>query len=229
MIVKLSAMMLVGLSVLAILSTGCTTAPPEPPVDNSSVLTQDDWNKLLDDSSAAASANPQNSYAPGEPSGFTSPVLLDLLRGQEWHIGPEVYYYKYKEPSVMKTTGMFYGLVFSSTSRYWVPASPQEQPWKSKWMGRVEGRFAYGQVDYDGALMDGTPYTVDNIDDFVWEIRLLMGPDFPQGNHITTPFVGIAYRYLNDDSSFDPAGYERESNYVYIPLGIETLAQLNED
>ena len=31
----------------------------------------------------------------------------------------------------------------------------------------------------------------------------------------------IGYRYLNDDPSFDPAFYERESNYFYIPIGYE--------
>ena len=67
------------------------------------------------------------------------------------------------------------------------------------------------------------------IDDFVWELRLLMGPDLPNGTFMLTPFGGIAYRYLNDDSSFDPAGYERESNYLYIPIGLEMIDQLNQD
>ena len=26
---------------------------------------------------------------------------------------------------------------------------------------------------------------------------------------------------MNDDASFDPSGYERESNYLYIPLGYQ--------
>ncbi len=139
-----------------------------------------------------------------------------------------MYYFKYKEPGVMKDTGMFYGLTASFTSRYWVPASPEEEPWKSKWMGRAEGRFAYGQVDYDGATWGGTPLSIHNIDDFVWEIRLLMGPDFPGDTCMLTPFAGIAYRYLNNDTSSHVGGYERESNYLYLPLGLELVAQLND-
>ncbi len=222
MIVKLSGTVLVVLSVVAILSTGCA-GPSYESLDDSPVLTEEqEWAALLEDSSALAASASEDSSA------FLSPALMDELRGQAWHIGPEVYYFKYKEPSVMEDTGMFYGLTFGFTSRDWLPAFPEEQPWESKWMGRVEGRFAYGRVDYDGALMDGTPYTVGGIDDFVWELRLLLGPDFPNHNSMITPFTGIAYRYLNDDTSFDPAGYERESNYLYIPLGLETLAQLNQ-
>jgi hypothetical protein len=32
-------------------------------------------------------------------------------------------------------------------------------------------------------------------------------------------YSGFGYRYLNDDPSFDPSGYERESNYLYVPVG----------
>ena len=35
------------------------------------------------------------------------------------------------------------------------------------------------------------------------------------------PYIGFGYRYLNDDTSDSPGGYERESNYYYIPVGIE--------
>ena len=62
MIVKLSGILLIGLAVVALLSAGCTAPPPEP-VDNSHVLTEDDWNKLLDDSSALAASNSQNPSA----------------------------------------------------------------------------------------------------------------------------------------------------------------------
>ncbi len=178
MIVKLSGTVIVLLSVLAILCTGCAT-PSYEPSDDSSVLTEkEQWSALLAESSAFADAtskessaseesstsseesstssgesstSEESSISSGESSAFVSSALIDGLRSQAWHVGPEVYYFKYKEPGVMEDTGMFYGLTVGFTSRNWLPASPEEPPSQSKWMTRAEGRFAYGQVDYDGA------------------------------------------------------------------------------
>jgi hypothetical protein len=93
-------------------------------------------------------------------------------------------------------------------------------------MFRAEGRVAFGQVDYDGGIIDLetseiTPYSIDDIDDWVFEGRLLLGADWLYGSILNTLFAGIGYRYLNDDISFDPIGYERESNYLYIPIGYQ--------
>ena len=216
MIVKLSGTVIVVLSMVAILCTGCARSSHEPPDDSSVLTAEEQWSTLLEDSSAFADSASKESSAPEESSAFVSSALIDGLRHREWYVGPEVYYFKYREPGLMKETGMFYGLRVGFTSRYWVPASPQEQPWGSKWMSRAEGRFAYGQVDYDGATWGGTPLTINDIDDFAWEIRLLMGPDLPGATTMLTPFGGIAYRYLNDDSSSHVSGYERESNYLYL-------------
>ena len=48
-----------------------------------------------------------------------------------------------------------------------------------------------------------------------------------------TPFFGVGYRYLNNDSSgkttsTGAVGYDRESNYVYSPIGLEFSAKLND-
>ena len=132
-------------------------------------------------------------------------------------LGTEISYIKYKEPSVMEEKGMMYGIVGSYTYR-------------SKFMLRADGRFSCGQVDYDGALSDGTPYTMDGIDDYMLELRGLGGYDFPVFTASTlTPYIGIGYRYLNDDSSSSPYGYERESNYIYSPIGVEIITPLEND
>jgi hypothetical protein len=74
---------------------------------------------------------------------------------------------------------------------------------------------------------NGTPYTIDNIEDYMLEFRGLGGLDFPiLKATILTPYIGFGYRYLNDDPSFDPAGYERESEYFYNPIGIEVITEL---
>jgi hypothetical protein len=64
---------------------------------------------------------------------------------------------------------------------------------------------------------------LNNINDYMLEFRFLAGYDFPVSDtFILTPFVGLGFRYLNDDSSGKVAtlggsGYDRESNYVYSP------------
>jgi len=160
-----------------------------------------------------------------QPPALTAALGVGLRR-TTWDIGPEVYSFKYEEPGLMEEEGIFYGVRFSYTSRDWVPASPKESPSKGGGMFRAEGRFAFGQVDYDGALQNSEtgeiiPYAVNNIDDFTFEGRLLLGADMLHGDTLNTLYAGIGYRYLNDDPSFDPYGYERESNYLYVPLGYQ--------
>jgi len=130
-------------------------------------------------------------------------------------LGTEISYIKYKEPGVMEEKGMMYGIVGSYTYR-------------PKFMLRAEGRFAYGQVDYKNSG------TLDNIDDYILEFRGLGGYDFSVFTASTlTPYIGIGYRYLNDDmtgtSSTGALGYERESNYLYSPIGVEIITPLKND
>ena len=150
-----------------------------------------------------------------------SPAPDRLLRRIVYNIGPELYSFEYEEPGVMKEEGMFYGVAFGATYREWVSDYPRQAVSDNKMMVRGEGRFAFGQVDYDGALMDGTPLTIKGIDDFAMEGRMLLGPEWLISNILSTLYAGIGYRYLNDDSSSDPYGYERESNYYYVPIGFE--------
>ncbi|MHC4538747.1 MAG: hypothetical protein ACYS74_03065 [Planctomycetota bacterium] len=141
------------------------------------------------------------------------------LRRHSVDIGPEVYHFKYEEPGAMEEKGMFYGIRFGLTSRDWVPSPRETAGPDGGAMFRAEGRLAFGRVDYDGMLMVGTPYKVSGIDDFAGEGRLLLGRDWLASETLSTVYAGVGYRYLNDNLATDPAGYERESNYLYIPLG----------
>ena len=151
------------------------------------------------------------------------PVLFDFsgLQRTTWDIGPEWYSFKYEEPGFMEETGSFYGVRFSYTLHDWVPASPKKILSDGGSMFRAEFRFAKGQVDYDGETMEGVPVRADGIDDFAFEGRLLLGGDNLRWDALNTLYSGIGYRYLNDDSSIYAGGYERESNYLYIPLGYQ--------
>ena len=160
-----------------------------------------------------------------DQSSFELLTVIEGLQQRSWNIGPEVYYFRYEEPSMMKSEGVFVGINVNYTCRAWVPEYPEDLVSESKYMLRAEGRFAWGEVDYDGQTWDGTPVTMSSIDDFALETRLIFGPDFLTETSIHTFFTGIGYRYLNNDSSDYMGGYERESNYLYLPLGFELTSQ----
>ncbi len=157
--------------------------------------------------------------------------LLQSLRKHTWQVGPEISYYQYKEPGLMEEEGTLYGIVGSYTYRGWAALSAEELAMdpagrRRGQMFKLDGRFSWGEVDYDGELTDGTPYTIDDIDDYVLDFRLLWGSDSLGAETLNTFYIGLGYRYLNDDPSFDPYGYERESNYFYVPIGIDTISDL---
>lgn len=128
-------------------------------------------------------------------------------------LGAEISYIRYREPDVMEEKGIMYSIVGYYTYR-------------SKFMLKAEARFGYGEVDYRNS---GTLY---NIDDYILEVRGTGGYDFPiLKASALTPYTGIGYRYLNDNmsgmtTSTGAVGYERESNYLYSPIGIETVTRL---
>lgn len=147
--------------------------------------------------------------------GFAKPsqeTKTEPSRKSEAELGFEISHIKYEEPGIMEEEGMMYGIAGLYANH------------QNKFMSKLDGRFAYGQVDYKGSLFDGTPYTVDSINDYIVEARLSIGYDFAVSKTaFLTPYIGIGYRYLNDDMSADQYGYERESNYLYSPIGIDAI------
>ncbi len=140
----------------------------------------------------------------------------DLNRKKHsFSVGTEISYIKYDEPGLMENKGEMYGLVFSYA-------------YHNKLMTKIEGKFSYGEVNYEGSTWDGTPLTIKRIPDFMVELRALLGYDFKANESITiSPYSGVGYRYLQDNSQDRySGGYERESNYIYIPAGVETVARL---
>ena len=132
-------------------------------------------------------------------------------------LGTEVSYIKYEEPGSisMQEKGMMYGIAGSYAYH------------DKRMVVKLEGKFSYGQVDYDGAYQDGTPLTESGISDYMLELRWLLGYDFVAKAVTITPNLGVGYRYLQDNSQDkSDAGYQRESNYIYIPIGIGTVANL---
>jgi hypothetical protein len=64
---------------------------------------------------------------------------------------------------------------------------------------------------------------------------MLLGYDLPiDTNAAVTPYFGFGYRFLKDDSqgmitTTGYAGYLREANYYYSPIGLAAIAQMNND
>lgn len=136
--------------------------------------------------------------------------VLGLWHKHSWELRPEISFIEYEEPDVMQEKGFMYGIGGSYAYHH------------DNIMLKMEGRYSYGQVDYKNSG------TIDNIDDYIIELRGLMGYDFSIAYIIIiTPYAGFGYRYLNDNasgmmSSTGSYGYERESNYIYSPVGVET-------
>ena len=163
--------------------------------------------------------------AASEPNETPAPEITTTdfnlpLQKHSLEIGAEMYSYDYEEPGI-SDKGVFYGGILNYTYRGWVPdSSPKTLP-EGGGSIRAEFRYAAGDADYDGSLSDGTPYKVNNIEYNTYETRLLCGIDFLDEDWIASLSTGIGYRYSNDDSSFDPYGYERESNYIYLPIAYQ--------
>ena len=82
-------------------------------------------------------------------------------------------------------------------------------------------RLGYGQVDYTSA---GTG-TISGIPDYQFEASGYLGKPVILKNSRLTFFGGLGYRYLLNASglkasSTGHSGYDRESRYSYIPVGI---------
>ena len=141
-------------------------------------------------------------------------------RVNQWEVGPEVYYFQYKEPNFnIKTDGVMYGAAASFTHR-----EPNHLRLKAV------GNAALGGIYYHSTASG----SISGIDDYTLEPRILAGYDiYPSKDLLLTPFFGVGYRYLNDDSSSmisstGARGYERESNYFYSPVGVEFSGKLRD-
>ena len=147
---------------------------------------------------------------------FASVSFAEPVRRKGVEIGAEISHMKYKEPDIMEQDGMMYGVSAAYTFL------------RNKLMLKADSRFSYGQVDYSSPISG----TLDNINDYNIETRVSVGYDCDVSEKVSViPYVGFGYRYLNDDmsgkiSSTGAAGYERESNYLYSPIGLDAMVDL---
>jgi len=122
-------------------------------------------------------------------------------------LGLQLSSYDYDEPDFITIEGERIGVTAAYTF-----TSP------NRIFSRIDGRFSYGELDYTGSgTKSGNP-------DHLYELRALVGRDYRSGRTVWAPYAGFAIRYLYSDlrgtTSTGRGGYQRESRYWYIPIGV---------
>ena len=159
-------------------------------------------------------------------------IVDDALNQIE--MGLEAYSYTYKEPGLMKDSGALMGVSAAYTQRFlfsrdiesWQDALDEDRKIN---VVRLEGRAAWGEVDYESYETG----SLDGINYFSSELRALLGYEIPLNPDLRVmPYLGYGYRYLKDDqggklTSTGAWTYDRESQYQYIPIGVELTRDLS--
>ena len=98
------------------------------------------------------------------------------------------------------------------------------------WFLRVRARYTQGE----GQLEIPNRGTAGGIDQRIWEGSIEWGRDMGfEGALSIAPFIGIGYRRWNDDAggavtSGGGFGFDREVDYLYIPIGVTTFWALGD-
>lgn len=147
-----------------------------------------------------------------------APAIAQTVPG--WSIGPEAYWYTYREvPSLVYQWGPFAGVNGGYTykiERYFIA---------------VEGYIDVGYVDYKSnvptpALPNGSG-RLNGLWNYKGEFRTLLGADFGHPGFYVSPYTGFGYRVLFEKgdgrvSTTGALSYDRLSQYFYVPFGIGT-------
>ncbi len=151
-------------------------------------------------------------------------------------LGGEWFDYTYREEGFMKLDGTMHG-VYATYAHRFHENTPVET-WKDVWNAparfnllRFETRYSQGHdIHYRS---NGTGEKFDE-DHYVWETRGLVGYDVPlKENILFTPYFGFGHRYLLDNnggerSTSNAWSYDRESRYLYVPLGFDITRQFKQ-
>ena len=151
-----------------------------------------------------------------QESGITKLPLVqrrrDTLLKPGLEFGLDSSYIKYEEPDFMKEEGVTLSLYGNYTLR------------PSDFMVRFEGRVGFAGMHYSSPLSGETK----KIRDYIVEARGLAGYSFGVSDRwYLTPYAGFGYRFLFDGlggkvTTAGHLGYDRRSNYLYTPIGLES-------
>jgi hypothetical protein len=130
-----------------------------------------------------------------------------LATASESTFGISASNYKYDEPGYMTLKATKLGLDFSST---YAPGAKWPNT-SDAWFYKAQLSYSSGKADYTSPIsgnLNNTPHRY-------YEARALMGKDIDMGNYMLSPYVGLGYRHL-----FNNLSYDRISNYATLPLGL---------
>ncbi len=123
--------------------------------------------------------------------------------------------YKYDEPGLVTIKANKIGFDYSGTYVF-----DSQWPNRDSWFFRGDLRYATGKADYSSSISG----SIDNLEDWYYEVRGLIGKDFNLGGYHLAPYVGVGFRHLYNDlrgvSTTGARGYRRESNYTTLPIGV---------
>ncbi len=196
-------------------------AAPEPPVAAPSVEKE----------SAAASPSPVVPTPVEKPEPETLVQrYFDISRPENsLEAGLEIFDYSYREEGLMKLDGEMYGAFVNYAHRYY--ENPVATGWGDifKSEGKINILLADARISGGGDIKyrsDGTGIH-EGENHYSFETRLMGGYEIPWKSRdlVFTPYAGLGYRYLLDDNGGTQTttghwGYDRESNYYYVPLGL---------
>lgn len=151
-------------------------------------------------------------------------LMPGTTRKHTLNTSTDLFYAKYVEPDVMEQRGVLWGASGSYTYR---PNKTDLLYLHSLNMYQMEGMVAAGKFNYEAEAASQAGLQIKDKDDFMFELRGILGREYVDGKKIIGLYSGVGYRYLNDDDdgelhivgSSGFYGYERESNYIYIPIG----------
>jgi hypothetical protein len=171
---------------------------------------QEDREKQLQPPTPVVPADSESRRKIADPLPSHIKSAREGIRIHRSEFGVEISHIKYAESSVtMQEQGIMGGASGSYAFR------------PKQCMFRLEGRFSLGAVDYSSPSGE-----FNNISNYTFETRVLLGREFKSEKTLFTPFVGIGYRFLYDDLGYVSGGYDRRANYLYSPIGMESTWNL---
>lgn len=153
----------------------------------------------------------------------------------DFEMGSEVSKITYEEPGIMQEKGNMNGVYGVLTYRFDENAKRKARMnvWDARekfGIIRLDGKGSWGSVDYDSQNTGD----LSGVTDYMIEVRSVLGYELPVKETVTlTPYAGFGFRYLNDNlngtTTTNNWGYERESRYYYLPIGIEARIKLKKN
>lgn len=168
---------------------------------------------------AQTAADVKNQYANNQSEYY---IQDETPRKHSFQVGYEKYDYTYQETvggrDFMSNKGDYNGYSFDYAYRVDDDTMIVDE-------FRLQTRFATGDVVYRA---DAFEY--DSLEDYMFEVRGLAAKNIQLNKQVKlVPYFGLGIRYLNNGLEAIPArmdgadeylsGYNRESQYVYLPVG----------